>query len=146
MDKIIEQALDEYKVARKTGQMVDAPLESLINRVFERTLANKEVRYVIGLALDTRRIDMMNRAVKAADDQSVILTETVGKILESQLDRRFRDEALDAVFKLFAEMKEPDFVSMCQCLIKLEKPDDVAGILRRLIENNVGFLVVVVYF
>ncbi|CAD5229029.1 unnamed protein product [Bursaphelenchus okinawaensis] len=140
VDKIVEQALDEYKVSRRTGASVSPALEALINRVFEKTLANKEFRFVIGLALDTRRIDMMERAVKAADDQTNVLTETVGKILESQLDRKFRGQALDSVFRLFSEMKEPDFVSMCQCLIKLEKPSDVAGILRRLISNEKGEL------
>uniref|UniRef100_A0A1I7RR16 26S proteasome non-ATPase regulatory subunit 1 n=1 Tax=Bursaphelenchus xylophilus TaxID=6326 RepID=A0A1I7RR16_BURXY len=136
VDKIVEQALDEYKVSRRTGVMVNSSLEALINRIFEKTLANREYRFVIGLALDTRRIDMMERAVKAAEDQTSVLTETVGKILESQLDRKFRGQALDSVFRLFSEMKEPDFVSMCQCLIKLEKPEDVSGILRRLLANN----------
>lgn len=135
----MEQALDEYKVARRNLSSVAPLLEALINRVFERTLQNKEIRYVIGLALDTRRIDMLEKAVLAADDQTKVLTETVGKILESQMDRKFRGLALDAVFRLFAGMQEPDFVSMCQCLIKLEKPEDVANILKRLITQNVSF-------
>lgn len=109
----------------------------MINRIFERNLTNKEIRYVIGLSLDTRRIDMLERAVKASDDQATILTETIAKVFESQLDRRFRGQALDAIFRLLAQMKEPDFVSMCQCLIKLEKPEDVADILRRLLKNPV---------
>ncbi|KAI6173656.1 26S proteasome non-ATPase regulatory subunit 1 [Aphelenchoides besseyi] len=140
VDKIVEQALDTYKVARRDQVAVDPRLEALINRIFERTLEKRELRIVIGLALDTRRIDMLERAVKVADDQAALLSETVAKVFESQLDRRFRGQALDAIFRLFAEMAEPDFVSMCQCLIKLEKPDDVAVILRRLHNNQDGDL------
>ncbi|KAI6205171.1 26S proteasome non-ATPase regulatory subunit 1 [Aphelenchoides besseyi] len=140
VDKMVEQALDTYKVARRAQVTVDSRLEALINRIFERTLEKRELRIVIGLALDTRRIDMLERAVKVADDQAALLSETVAKVFESQLDRRFRGQALDAIFRLFAEMAEPDFVSMCQCLIKLEKPDDVAGILRRLHNNQDGDL------
>jgi 26S proteasome regulatory subunit N2 len=134
---VIEQALDTYKKARRENLPINQRLEALINRIFERNLANKEIRYVIGLSLDTRRIDMLERAVMISDDQATILAETVAKVFESQLDRRFRSQALDAIFRLFAQMKEPDFVSMCQCLIKLEKPSDVADILRRLLKNQV---------
>ena len=117
--------------------MTDARLEALIDRIYERTLANHDIRYVIGLALDVRRIDMLERAVRTSDDQAAILAETVAKVFETPLDRRFRGQALDAIFRLFAQMAEPDFVSMCQCLIKLEKPEDVADILRRLAKNKV---------
>lgn len=137
MDKIVEQALDTYKKIRRENQTTDQNLEAFVNRIFERSLANKEIRYVIGLSLDTRRIDMLGRAVTASEDQAAMLSETVAKVFESQLDRRFRGQALDAIFRLFAQMKEPDFVSMCQCLIKLEKPEDVADILRRLLKNPV---------
>ncbi|EJD74769.1 26S proteasome non-ATPase regulatory subunit 1 [Loa loa] len=72
----------------------------------------------------------------ATDDQAALLTETVAKVLVSQMDRAFRSIVLDLLLRLFAELEEPDFVSMCQCLIKLEKPDDVADILQRLVSNK----------
>lgn len=130
--------MDTYKKGRRENQPTNQRLEELVNRIFERNLANKEIRYVIGLSLDTRRIDMLERAVRISDDQAAMLAETVAKVFESQLDRRFRGQALDAIFRLFAQMKEPDFVSMCQCLIKLEKPEDVADILRRLLKSSVN--------
>ncbi|KAI6191898.1 26S proteasome non-ATPase regulatory subunit 1 [Aphelenchoides bicaudatus] len=115
VDKIVEQALDTYKKNRRENQLTSERLEALVNRIFERNIANKEIRYVIGLSLDTRRVDMLEHT-------------------------HFRGQALDAIFRLFAQMEEPDFVSMCQCLIKLEKPDDVADILRRLLKNTDGEL------
>lgn len=75
---------------------------------------------------------------QATDDQAALLTETVAKVLESQMDRAFRSIVLDLLLHLFSELEEPDFVSMCQCLIKLEKPDDVADILQRLVSNKVS--------
>uniref|UniRef100_A0A0R3RA85 Symplekin_C domain-containing protein n=1 Tax=Brugia timori TaxID=42155 RepID=A0A0R3RA85_9BILA len=74
--------------------------------------------------------------LQATDDQAALLTETVAKVLESQMDRAFRSIVLDLLLRLFAELEEPDFVSMCQCLIKLEKPNDVADILQRLVSNK----------
>uniref|UniRef100_A0A0R3S069 26S proteasome non-ATPase regulatory subunit 1 n=1 Tax=Elaeophora elaphi TaxID=1147741 RepID=A0A0R3S069_9BILA len=136
VNKIIEHALDTYKQAKRNEDEIDPRLEKLINRLFERNMKRRELRYVIGLALDTRRTDMILIAIKATDDQAALLTETVAKVLESQMDRAFRSIVLDLLLRLFAELEEPDFVSMCQCLIKLEKPDDVADILQRLVSNK----------
>ncbi|VDP14641.1 unnamed protein product [Onchocerca flexuosa] len=136
VNKIIEHALDTYKQAKRNEEEIDPRLEKLINRLFERNMKKRELRYVIGLALDTRRTDMILVAIKATDDQATLLTETVAKVLESQMDRTFRSIVLDLLLRLFSELEEPDFVSMCQCLIKLEKPDDVADILQRLVSNK----------
>jgi 26S proteasome regulatory subunit N2 len=137
VDKIIEQALDTYKTSMRNENRVDPRLNALIDRIFQRTMDNKEFRYVIALALDTRRIDMIKKAVKASDDQAALLTETVVKVLESQLDVTFREKVLDIIYSLFAELEEPDFVSVCQCLIKLKRPEDVAEILHRLMQSPV---------
>lgn len=103
-------------------------------------MESKEYRQVVGLALDTRRLDQIERAVKASEDPTTLLSETVTKVLCSQLDRAFRSKVLDVLLRLFSELDEPDFVSMCQCLIKLEKPGDVAEILNRLVKNQDGEL------
>lgn len=75
---------------------------------------------------------------QAAEDQAALLAETVSKVLESQMNRTFRNQVLDLLLNLFSELEDPDFVSVCQCLIKLEKPDDVAEILNRLVVNQVN--------
>ncbi|KHN82446.1 26S proteasome non-ATPase regulatory subunit 1 [Toxocara canis] len=145
VNKMIEHALDTYKQAKRRDAKVDSRLEKLINRIFERNMKRKELRYVIGLALDTRRTDMILAAIKSADDEASLLSETVAKVLESQMDRAFRNTVLDLLLKLFSELEEPDFVSMCQCLIKLEKPGDVAEILNRLVSNKSGNGVLLAY-
>jgi hypothetical protein len=66
VNKIIEEALDSYKTNKRNNEMVDARLEGLVDRIFERNMQRKEYRYVVGLGLDTRRIDMIERAIKAS--------------------------------------------------------------------------------
>ncbi|TKR80520.1 hypothetical protein L596_014583 [Steinernema carpocapsae] len=140
VNKTIEQALDTYKQQRQAGSKDISPrLEALVNRIFERNMKKQELRYVIGLALDTKRIDMLEAAIKQNKDQAAqaaLLTETVAKVLSSQLESSFRTSVLDTLFRLFSELKEPDFVSMCECLIKLDKPESVANILKRLVRNK----------
>ncbi|KAE9550228.1 hypothetical protein FO519_006548, partial [Halicephalobus sp. NKZ332] len=140
VNKVIEQAVDTYKTAKRDGAKIDSRLESLLNRVFDMNMEAREFRHIVGLALDTRRLDQIERAVKASEDPTTLLSETVSKVLGSQLDRAFRSRVLDILLRLFSELEEPDFVSMCQCLIKLEKPGDVAEILNRLVKNQDGEL------
>lgn len=64
VNKIIEHALDTYSQAKRNGDEIDARLERLIDRLFERNMKRRELKYVIGLALDTRRTDMILAAIK----------------------------------------------------------------------------------
>ncbi|KAE9552793.1 hypothetical protein FO519_004010 [Halicephalobus sp. NKZ332] len=140
VNKVIEQAVDTYKIAKRDGTQINPRLENLLNRVFDMNMEAREFRHIIGLALDTRRLDQVERVVKVSEDPTTLLSETVTKVLGSQLDRAFRNKILDVLLRLFSELEEPDFVSICQCLIKLEKPEDVADILNRLVKNKDGEL------
>lgn len=64
VNKMIEHAIDTYKQAKRNDDEIDPRLEKLINRLFERNMKRRELRYVIGLALDTRRTDMILAAIK----------------------------------------------------------------------------------
>ena len=48
-----------------------------------------------------------------------------------------RDGALDLVLRKQEELVEPDFVRMCQAMIKLDRPEAVAKLLERLAEKAV---------
>ncbi|GMT04608.1 hypothetical protein PENTCL1PPCAC_26778, partial [Pristionchus entomophagus] len=136
VNRMIEEALDTYKTAKRNGASIDVRLEALINRLFERNLKKRDLRYVIGLAIDTRRVDMIKTAINAAEDQSVLLTETVASVLEGQIDTGLRHQILDLLLRMFCELEQPDFVNVCQCLIKLDKPADVADIIDKLISHE----------
>uniref|UniRef100_A0A914PDI6 26S proteasome non-ATPase regulatory subunit 1/RPN2 N-terminal domain-containing protein n=1 Tax=Panagrolaimus davidi TaxID=227884 RepID=A0A914PDI6_9BILA len=112
VNKIIEQAVDTYKLAMRDNTKIDQRLENLLNRIFNLNMESREYRQVVGLALDTRRLDQIERAVKASDDSTTLLSETVTKVLGSQLDRAFRSKVLDVLLRLFSELQEPDFVSI----------------------------------
>lgn len=50
--------------------------------------------------------------------------------------RKFRDEVLEQLVALYQGLDTPDYVNMCQCLIHLDKPHEVASILDKLIRND----------
>ena len=54
-----------------------------------------------------------------------------GSNLNCNLDRR--GELLETLVKLYKELKTPDYVQMCQCLIFLDQPMPVSDILGKLL-------------
>ena len=50
--------------------------------------------------------------------------------------RKFRDQVLEELVTLYQSLTTPDYVNMCQCLIHLDKPHDIAAILDKLIKND----------
>ena len=68
VDKIISKALDRYSVimihnhsAKEEDKLtMDSNLENLVNQIFEETINNpKDAKLIIGIALETRRLDVV---------------------------------------------------------------------------------------
>ncbi|KAK6059670.1 hypothetical protein COOONC_02680 [Cooperia oncophora] len=93
---------------------MDSRLEALINRIFQRNLDKNELLYVIGLALDTRRIDMVEKAITKSAESHVLLLETIQKVTSAKMDVQLRTQLLDVLVKLFTSNKHADFVAICQ--------------------------------
>jgi hypothetical protein len=76
VNRMIEEAVDTYKLAKRSIEpsLIDDRLEKLIDRIFERNLSRREYRYVVGLGLDARRVDMIERAIKAAVSILILLS------------------------------------------------------------------------
>ncbi|KAK6739443.1 hypothetical protein RB195_008122 [Necator americanus] len=91
-----------------------------------------ELLYVIGLALDTRRIDMVEKAIIKCTESHVLLLETIHKITNAKVDVQLRAQLLDVLVRLFTSNKHADFVAICQCLVKLNRPEDIGKLLDRL--------------
>ena len=50
--------------------------------------------------------------------------------------RKFRDEVLEELVNLYQSLDTPDYVNMCQCLIHLDRPHQIASILDKLVKND----------
>ena len=50
--------------------------------------------------------------------------------------RKFRDEILEELVALYEGLSVPDFVNMSQCLIHLDRPQQLSTILDKLIKDD----------
>jgi hypothetical protein len=88
--------------------MDTSKLDALVDRIFNQSLEQHDYRSVIGLALDTRRIDMVGKAIEAQEstDTTTVLVDTLDKVWQSHLDVEFRGNVLDLILNLFEKQAE----------------------------------------
>lgn len=98
--------MDKYKEARRDGRS-DLEIETLIGRIFERSLKAADYSRVVDFAIDAYRIDMLEKAIELCEPQSEkvrILTNTVEKISDLHIDPLFYDSVLDVMTKLLISL------------------------------------------
>ncbi|ETN84275.1 hypothetical protein NECAME_17182, partial [Necator americanus] len=70
-----------------------------------------------------------------------LLLETIHKITNAKVDVQLRAQLLDVLVRLFTSNKHADFVAICQCLVKLNRPEDIGKLLDRLMIRENGDLI-----
>ncbi|KAI9563808.1 hypothetical protein GHT06_011274 [Daphnia sinensis] len=139
----IAKCMDFYsqqKVALAEGTQdvkpIDSRLEGIVNRMFQRCLDDGQYKQAIGIAIETRRMDVFRRAILESGDVPGMLHYCLKVCLELLQHRQFRNVVLRCLVDLYRELATPDYVSMCQCLIFLDDPLAVADILDKLVHGE----------
>lgn len=139
VETIIAKCIDFYIQQRvavienpTTAKPVDTRLEAIVNRMIQRCLDDGQYRQALGIALETRRMDIFTESIMKSDDLNGMLAYAFQVAMSLIQNRGFRNEVLRCLVKLYRNLLVPDYVNMCQCLIFLEDPLAVAEILDKL--------------
>ncbi|XP_044739482.1 26S proteasome non-ATPase regulatory subunit 1 [Chrysoperla carnea] len=142
IDTTIAKCIDYYtqqRIALADGNLnakqIDPRLEAIVNRMFQRCLDDGQYRQALGLALETRRMDIFESAIKQADDVIGMLSYAFQVAMSLIQNRAFRNIVLRSLVELYKGLATADYVNMCQCLIFLDDPISVAEILDKLING-----------
>jgi len=118
------------------AKSVDYRLEDIVNRVFQRYFEDKKFKQAIGIAIETRRLDIFEKAIL----NSTNVSETISyayKITQTLVqNRKFRNAILNLLVRIYSNLPNPDYVNVIQCLIYLDEPEQVASVLQNLILGN----------
>lgn len=81
MYSLVAKCIDYYtqqRIALAEGlpeaKIIDARLEAIVNKMFQRCLDDGQYRQAMGLALETRRMDIFESSITQSDDISSMLT------------------------------------------------------------------------
>lgn len=104
--------------------------------MFQRCLTDSQYRQALGLALETRRMDIFEASIMQSDDVSGMLSYAFQVAMSLIQNRGFRNTVLRCLVGLYKNLNTPDYVNMCQCLIFLDDALAVAELLDRLSKGS----------
>lgn len=137
IDTIKVHAIDHYISIRRDDTKMDDRLEALLNGLFEHSLNEHQYRHAVGIAIETQRMDWFSQAIAASDDRVGSMTYSYRMAMQYVEQRKFRDTVLEELVRLYQEdAHKPDYVNMCQCLIHLDRPSQIATILDSLVRDD----------
>ncbi|XP_058062504.1 26S proteasome non-ATPase regulatory subunit 1 isoform X1 [Anopheles bellator] len=146
VDTIIAKCIDHYtqlrvamveaQEANREPKPIDTRLEAIVNRMIQRCLEDGQYKQALGIALETRRMDIVESSIMKADDVPGMLAYAFQVTMSFIQNRGFRNTVLRCLVGLYRNAGVPDFVNMCQCLIFLEDPLAVAEVLDGLTKDG----------
>lgn len=143
VETIIAKCIDFYIQQRvqaidspNDAKQIDPRLEAIVNRMIQRCLDDGQYRQALGIALETRRMDIFEAAISRSDDINAMLAYAFQVTMSLIQNRSFRNTVLRCLVKLYRGLAVPDYVNMVQCLIFLEDPLAVAEILDKLTTSS----------
>lgn len=103
-------AADEAKTV--DTKPVDARLEVIVNRMIQRCLDDGQYRQALGIALETRRMDIFEAAITRSDDINAMLAYAFQVAMSLIQNRAFRNTVLRCLVKMYRSLAVPDYVNM----------------------------------
>jgi len=141
VETIIARCIDSYTQKKVSGALdeIDPRQESIVNQMFARCFRDGQFRQAMGIAIETRRMDVFVDSIKQSKEGRDAMLSYAFRVVMTLIPKRsYRNELLKELINLYRESdnQSPDFVQMVQCLIFLDDPNTVAGILETLSQGN----------
>ncbi|KAJ1735867.1 proteasome regulatory particle base subunit [Coemansia biformis] len=130
---VVNHAVDKYIELRVAdeGAEIDSRLVAVVERMFERCFETKEYAQVVGIAIETRRLDVLERALASGDTRS-LLAYVQHECIELISSIHVQSRVQELLFKVHMQFDAPDYEAVCLCLSKLNSPQKTAEILGAL--------------
>ncbi|KAL9940157.1 hypothetical protein V8E36_000862 [Tilletia maclaganii] len=146
VDTVISQAIDKYmelsnntspsepstSAAGATQPSIES-VKLIVDQMFERCIASGVYRQAVGIALETRRLDVIERVFGESRDRA-LLAYTLDAVMTVVQSLDLRTKVLHLLVKLFQSLPTPDHFSISQCYVYLNAPELAATLLFDLVQ------------
>lgn len=138
---IIACAIDTYTAktraaALSNGPPVDERLTAVVDRMFERCFRTQEYKQAIGVALESLRVDIFERAVNTSGAAVEMLAYAYEVVMTLTANRKVRETFLAVIARLYGAQSTPDHYAMCRCYMVLNDPESLAAALVPLVAGG----------
>ena len=139
---LVAKCVDEYISVNlrlekgEEGLLLDSRLVAVVDRVLDQCLLDGKSEQAVGIALECRRLDKLEEAITRSRDPGARLTYCL-KLSQTFVNcREVRREVLRLLVENYQKLPEPDYLSLCQCLMLLDEPHEVARVLQQLVQGE----------
>lgn len=139
---LIAKSIDDYIRIRKEAfeaneePVVDERLEVIVEKMFDRCYADGKYQQALGIAIESRRLDIIKKSIVTSEDMPAMLEYGFGLSTSVITSREFRHKTLKVLVELYQSLEVPDYLNMCQCLLFLDDHAAVASIMQGLLEKD----------
>lgn len=141
---ILNKAIDQYVgfSSFNYGAEKPVPINQALVNVFEQVvktcLDQNDLHQVIGIAIDARRLDILEAALKspAAASNDLLYTQNIAIDHVRSLD--FQQKILNLLINIADSCANPDFAFICDCLVFTNDASRCGAILAKLLEASVN--------
>ncbi|KAF8213150.1 armadillo-type protein [Mycena galopus ATCC 62051] len=143
VETVLSKAIDRYIEVRAEEQSgkdkVDPRLQTVIENIFARCIEEREYKQAIGIALESRRLDVIARIYSQTKDTS-LLSYAMEGVLDTGFSLSYRDEVLSFLFPLFPQPvtgdSSPHVHSLTRLLVTLSNPSLTVPFLTSLVPKE----------
>lgn len=136
IDYYTKQRISNAEGSSDDQKDIDPRLETIVNRMFQRCFDDQRYKQAVGIALETHRIDIFEKAILESGDIPAMLLYSLKVCMSLIQNRQFRNTILRVLVKLYLGLPTPDYINVCQCFIFLDDPQAVADILEKLLKGS----------
>lgn len=116
-------------------EKIDPRLQDIVERMFQRCAEDCEYEQAIGIALESRRLDIVKSIIQKGD-ASKLLSYVLDVCMTLVQNLEFRNEVLRLLVDLYKTLEHPDYISISQCLVHLNDTSSCADMLKGLVEKK----------
>ena len=116
-------------------------MEAIVNRKFDQCFDEGKYKQAIGIALETKRIDMVQSSIEKSQNPESMLGYTFTLATETIKSQEFRTEILKMILKVYETKQsnsgdDHDYYKIAKCQFHLNLPESTAVLLEKLITSD----------
>eukprot|EP01127_Copromyxa_protea_P014006 TRINITY_DN383_c0_g1_i2.p1 TRINITY_DN383_c0_g1~~TRINITY_DN383_c0_g1_i2.p1 ORF type:complete len:979 (-),score=262.92 TRINITY_DN383_c0_g1_i2:24-2570(-) len=142
----MEQVAVKQARAEEKGEVFDESLEtsdidprltSIVEGMFDRCLAEKEYKQAMGMAIESMRLDVIERVVSESANEKEMLQYCYECCMQLLVNRSFKQRILKLLVALYKKVAIPDYMNMCRCLVFLDEASSISDLFISLLKEEV---------
>lgn len=140
---ILSCCVDSYTSQRKLAAKekrkedeVDPRLLKIVERLFEKCLADGQFEQAVGLSVESHRLDMLEQVITRCTEPLALIQYTLKTTHKCITSKTYRDEILELIVSMHEKRGVSDVGSIVKCLLVLDRPEQAGDIMVQLIKGS----------